>query len=201
MLEYFVGFSHLVGWGLKIYAWVHIAAFVLSWIHADPTNQIVSLVNRVTIPMWNWVSQRVPGVLSPLAPFIALMLVIFSEIALPGIIRSLGAALGGNMEMEAGLKNMVFYLLYGGLYVTANIIWFVFFLSILWFVFTLVNPPMNNPIIRSIMYIIDPLITPLQRILPRARIDLSPLVLAVIAFFLRDIIIRIMTPIQAGIII
>ncbi|NQU65219.1 MAG: YggT family protein, partial [SAR324 cluster bacterium] len=62
-------------------------------------------------------------------------------------------------------------------------------------------PPLNNPIIRSIMFLIDPFLTPLQRILPRARIDLSPLVLALIAFFLREIVSKVMIPLQAGLIV
>jgi uncharacterized protein YggT (Ycf19 family) len=72
---------------------------------------------------------------------------------------------------------------------------------VVWFVFTLVNPPLNNPIIRSIMFLIDPFLTPLQRVLPRARVDLSPLVLALITFFLRQMVGQMMIPIQSGLIV
>ena len=202
MLEQFVVLANIVKWVLLIYTWMHIAAFVLSWINADPGNAIVAFINRWTMPMWNWLSYRLPRPLVPLAPFCALMLVVFAEIALPGIIRSLGAAFGGDIEMEASLKNMVFYLLYGGFFIISNVIWFIFVLSVLWFIFTLVNPPISNPIVRAVMYIVDPLITPSQRILPRARIDLSPIVLAIISFFLRYVLTRfIIPPIQAGLVI
>lgn len=202
MLEQFVVLANIVKWVLLIYTWMHIAAFVLSWINADPGNPIVSFINRWTMPMWNWLSYRLPRLLVPLAPFCALMLVVYAEIAIPGIIRSLGAVIGGNLGMEAGAKNIVFYLLYGGFYIISNVVWFIFLLSVLWFIFTLVNPPITNPIVRSVMYIVDPLITPLQRILPRARIDLSPIVLAGLTFLLRDILTRfIIPPIQAGIVI
>ncbi|MBT4642965.1 MAG: YggT family protein [Deltaproteobacteria bacterium] len=201
MTEYILNLASLTGWVLKIYSWMHIAAFVLSWINADQNNAIVSLINRSTMPLWNWVGQKLPNKFVPFAPIFALMLVIFGEITAPGVIRSLGATVGGTIGVEIALKNIVFYLVYGGLYIISNIIGFVFFLSVVWFVFTLVNPPLNNPIIRSIMFLIDPFITPLQRVLPRAKIDLSPLVLALITFFLREIVGKMMIPIQAGLVV
>ncbi|MBT3227384.1 MAG: YggT family protein [Deltaproteobacteria bacterium] len=201
MTEYILNLASLTGWVLKIYSWMHIAAFVLSWINADQNNAIVSLINRSTMPLWNWVGQKLPNKFVPFAPIFALMLVIFGEITAPGVIRSLGATVGGTIGVEIALKNIVFYLVYGGLYIVSNIIGFIFFLSVVWFVFTLVNPPLNNPIIRSIMFLIDPFITPLQRVLPRAKIDLSPLVLALITFFLREIVGKMMIPIQAGLVV
>lgn len=188
MIEYVYNLASLTEWVLKVYSWMHIAAFLLSWINADPYNAIVSIINRTTMPLWQWVGQRLPNKYVPFAPILALMIVIFGEMTLPGIIRSFGATAEGTIALDAMLKNIAFYLLFGGLYIIANIIGFIFFLSVIWFIFTLVNPPMNNPIIRSIMFLVDPFLTPLQRILPRARIDLSPLVLAVIAFFLRNIV-------------
>ncbi len=196
MLESFVIFATLTGWALKIYFLMHVAAFLLSWINADPNNAFVSIINRSTRPLWDWAEQRLPRQITPLAPFVALMLVSMAVIVVPGIITSQGAILGGNVETQAGLKNMVMYLLYGGLSILSDVVFFILFLAILWFVFTLVNPPLNNPIIRTVWFIIDPLISPLQRILPRASIDLSPLVLAFIAYFLRyQILARLMEPV------
>lgn len=201
MTEYILNLASLTGWVLKIYSWMHIAAFILSWINADQNNAIVSLINRSTMPLWHWVGQKLPGKYASFAPILALMLVLFGEITLPGVIRSLGATVGGVIGFDVAMKNIVFYLVYGLLYIFSNIIGFVFFLAVIWFIFTLVNPPLNNPIIRSIMFLIDPFITPLQRVLPRARIDLSPLVLALITFFLREIVNKVMIPIQAGLVV
>lgn len=201
MIEYIYNLASLTGWVLKIYSWMHIAAFVLSWINADPYNSIVSIINRSTMPLWHWVGQRIPNKYVPFAPILALMLVLFGEITLPGIIRSFGASAAGTIAMDAMLKNIMFYLIFGSLYIVSNIVGFIMILAIIWFIFTLVNPPLNNPIMRSIMFLIDPFITPLQRILPRARIDLSPLVLAVIAFFLQNFIGNLMQPIQAGLLV
>jgi len=201
MLDYFISLATLTGWVLKIYSWVHIATFVLSWIQADPNNHLVSIINRSTLPMWNWVGKKLPRNVAAFAPIVALMLVIFGEITVPGAIRSIGATLDGNIELNDGLLNIVFYVLYGGLYIISNLIGFIFFLAILWFIFTLVNPPLDHPIIRSVLFLVDPLISPLQKILPRAKIDLSPLVLALIAFFLRDALSKVILPIQANLMI
>jgi len=190
MIEYINNLAKLTGWVLEVYYWLHIAAFLLSWINADPYNSIVSFINRSTRPLWQWIGKRVPLKLNPLAPILALMLVKFGQITIPGIIRSFGAALAGAIGVDAMLKNLLFYLLYGGLYIATNVIAFIMLLAIVWFIFTLVNPPMNHPIIRSVMYLIDPFLTPLQRILPRASIDLSPVALAIITFFLNTYISR-----------
>lgn len=196
-----ISFSVLVEWVLKIYSWVHIAAFIMSWINADPNNQIVYWINRPTIPMWNWVRFRLPNTLSAFAPIIALLLVIFGEITLPGVIRSLGAVLVTDMDLNNGLFNIVLYVVFGCLYIVSSIVWFVFILAVLWFIFSLVNPPYNNPIVRAVWFMIDPLITPIQRLLPRTRIDMSPLVLAVLAFAFRALVGRLMLPVQTGFLI
>jgi YggT family protein len=200
-MEQIVSFSVLIEWVLRIYSWVHIAAFIMSWINADPNNQIVYWVNRMTMPVWNWVRYKLPHKLAAFAPVTALLLVIYGEIALPGIIRSFGAVTVGNMALNDGALNIVLYSAFGALYITSSIIWFVFILSVLWFVFTLVNPPLNNPIVRSIWFLIDPLLTPIQRYLPRSRIDFSPLVLALLSLLLRSLVTRLMLPVQTGFLI
>jgi YggT family protein len=200
-MNYIVSFSVLVGWVLKIYSWVHIAAFIMSWINADPNNQIVYWINRLTIPMWNWVRFKLPTNLSAFAPIVALLLVIFGEITLPGVIRSIGAVFISEMALNSGLLNIVLYIAFGCLYIVSSIVWFVFILAVLWFVFSLVNPPYNNPIVRAVWFLVDPLLTPIQRFLPRTRIDLSPLVLAVLALIFRGLVGRLMLPVQAGFLI
>ena len=176
-------------------------AFLLSWIQADLNNPIVVYINRATIPMWNWVGSKLPRNLAAFAPIFALMLIIFGEIVLPGVIRSLGASFTGNLDLNDGLINVALYVLFGGLKITASIFGFILLLAVLWFIFTLVNPPLNNPFIRAIWFLVDPLLSPIQRLLPRARIDLSPLVLAIIALLLQEAISRIMIPVQAGLLI
>jgi uncharacterized protein YggT (Ycf19 family) len=59
-----------------------------------------------------------------------------------------------------------------------NLLLFMVFALLAWFVLTLVNPSVNNPIVRTVFLLVDPVITPLQKVLPRMRVDLSPLVAA-----------------------
>ena len=63
------------------------------------------------------------------------------------------------------------------------LLFFCMFVLIAWFILGLVNPSLNNPLVRIIHVLADPLITPLQRYLPRTRTDWSPLV-GVILFYL-----------------
>jgi uncharacterized protein YggT (Ycf19 family) len=201
MINQVVGLATVAAWLLKIYSWMHIGAFLLSWINADPSNRIVFFIRRTTLPLWNWVGTKLPYRLTAFAPIFALMLVIFAEISVPGAIRSLGAVATGHLPLNDGLINVVFYTIYAALHIMASIIGFIFLLAIIWFVFTLVNPPLNNPIVRAIMVLVDPLISPLQRILPRSRVDLSPLLLALIAFVSRNLLYQAILPLQTSLLI
>ena len=200
-MDQIVSFSILVEWVLRIYSWVHIAAFIMSWINADPNNQIVYWINRLTLPMWNWVRFRIPHSLSAFAPIIALLLVVFGENVIPGVIRSLGAVAVGQLPLDQGLLQVIYYLALGSLIIISSIIWFIFILAVIWFVFTLVNPPLNNPIVRAIWFLVDPLLTPIQKQLPRTKIDFSPLVLAILALVFRTLVNRLMIPVHSGILI
>ena len=182
MGDFFVLLATLSEWAFKIYYWMHIAAIIFSWIRADPHNSVVAFINRNTLPLWNWIHSKVPRMIAPMAPYLALILITFGEFTVPGIIRTLGAINGGNIEMGSGILNMGIYILVGSGRVVDHILVFIMILAVAWFVVTLVNPPLNNPIVQSIMALVDPLITPLQRLLPRSKIDLSPLLLFGIAY-------------------
>ena len=62
--------------------------------------------------------------------------------------------------------------------VLQNFLYFLVILLLVWFVLTLVSPSLNNPIVRTVYVLVDPFITPLQRRLPRMRMDFSPLIAA-----------------------
>ncbi|MDH5559865.1 MAG: YggT family protein [Deltaproteobacteria bacterium] len=201
MLDTVIQAATLVRWILVLYSWMHVIAFLLSWIHADPTNPFVYHINRLTMPLWDWVRYHLPDRVAPLAPYFALMLILFLEIFLPGMIRSLGAVALGEIGVDQGLVNISFYFVIGGLSILENIIWFVFLLAVIWFIMTLVNPPLNHPIVQMVMMVVDPFITPLQRFLPRASIDLSPVVLALLCFVSSRLIGFALVPVQIRLVI
>ena len=200
-MEHLISFAGLVGTGLKLYGWLHVAAFLLTWVNADRSNLIVFYVNRLTRPLWDWVRNHTSPAFSPFAPYLALMLVFFGEIVVPGLIRSFGAIFFDETELVVGMINAIYYVALGTFSILNSVIWFVFLLSIIWFILTLVNPPLNNPIVSSVMYLIEPLLTPLQRLLPRAKIDLAPIALAVISYFISRSIVQMIFSLQSHLII
>ncbi len=151
--------------------------------------------------MWNWVRFRLPQSLTAFAPIFALLIVVFGEITVPGIIRTVGAVMYDAITLNESVFNIGLYLAFGVLNLVGSIIWFIFILAVLWFIFTLVNPPLNNPIVRAIWFLIDPLLTPIQRYMPRTQLDLSPVVLAALAFVFEFLVGRLMVPVQSSLLI
>ena len=60
--------------------------------------------------------------------------------------------------------------------VIQSIIFFFIIILVAWFFLMLVNPALNNPIVRIIHVLAEPLIAPIQRYIPRTSIDFSPLI-------------------------
>ena len=189
-------FSSFVSIALNIYLWVHIAAMLLSWVRADENNLLVQIVNRLTHPLWNWVGFHLPFRFRYISAYGAILVVLFAQIFLPGAIRSIGAGFLQLADIPQTTVSIVVYALFALLMVSYQLIHFILILSVIWFILTLVNPPLNNPIVQTIMLIVDPLITPLQRVLPRTSIDLSPLALAVITYFLGNFLSAFATRLQ-----
>ena len=75
--------------GLFIYKWIIIAAVVITWVSADPHNQIVQWIGRVTRPLWVWCEHQMPVMMSHFSAYAAILVVIFAQIVIPAEIRSL----------------------------------------------------------------------------------------------------------------
>ena len=65
--------------GLFIYKWIIIAAVVMTWVSADPHNQIVRWIGRVTRPLWVWCEQRMPGMMAHFSAYASILVVIFAQ--------------------------------------------------------------------------------------------------------------------------
>ena len=169
---------------LTLYEWIIIIAILISWVHPDPNNPIVIFLNRMTLPLWNYLSSRLSKSLSLFSAYVSLLLVWFLKIFLPGTILSLGSFVeGADTASVFGIK-VVGYFLLGSAFIFQNLLYFLIFLLLIWFFLTLINPSLNNPIVRTLVILVDPIITPFQKRLPRGRIDLSPLVAAGIFFLI-----------------
>jgi len=169
--------------GLFLYKWIIIAAVILTWVSADPHNGIVQWIGRVTRPLWVWCENWMPVMMAHFSAYASILVVIFAQIVLPAEIRSLNLLFHGLTDAQGFLFQSGGHLLQGTTIVLQSLLFFFIFVLIIWFVLTLVNPSLSNPLVRIIHVLADPLITPLQRYLPRTRIDWSPLV-GVLLFYL-----------------
>ena len=182
--------NHFLEWiasvccfGLFIYKWVIIIAIVMTWVSADPHNQIVRFINRITRPLWVWCEHQMPVMLSHFSAYVSILLVIFVQVVIPAEILSLNLLLSGVTDLGGFLSQSGGHILQGSSIVIQSLLYFCIFILIVWFVLGLLNPALNNPIVRVIHFLADPIITPLQRYLPRTRIDWSPVV-GVVLFYL-----------------
>jgi len=176
--------ARITYYALTIYEWVIIIAIVVSWVNPDPNNQIVSFMNRVTLPLWNWLARRLPRSLSMFSAYFSLLLVWFLKIFAPGTLITLGKFLGSTVSISDVPSRIFGFFLLGVGVVLQNFIFFLMLLLLIWFFLTLVNPSVNNPIVRTLVILVDPFITPLQKRLPRMKVDLSPLIMAGVLFIL-----------------
>ena len=179
-LEWLAGASCF---GLFVYKWIIIVAVVLSWVSADPHNQIVQLIGRVTRPLWVWCEQWLPLMMAHFSAYASILVVIFVQIVLPAEIRSLNMFFHEQTDVTGLLLQSGGHLLQGIGIVVQSLLYFCIFVLVIWFVLTLVNPSLSNPLVRIIHVLSDPLITPIQSYLPKTRTDWSPLV-GVLLFYL-----------------
>ncbi len=165
-------------WGLTIYEWIIIAAILVSWVHPDPGNPIVQFLNSMVQPLWNYLSQRLPASIRLFSAYISLLLIWFLKVFLPGVLISFGAFMSGSIGFSPLPRRILGFFLLGFGIVLQNFFYFLMLLLLIWFFLTLVSPSINNPIVRTVFILVDPFITPIQKRLPRTRIDFSPLVAA-----------------------
>ena len=188
--------SHFLEWiagvscfGLFIYKWLIIIAIVMTWVSADPHNQIVKFISRITRPLWVWCENQMPLMLSHFSAYASILLVIFAQVVIPAEIRSLNLLLSGVTDFSSFVSQSGGHILQGSSIVIQSLLYFCIFILIAWFVLGLLNPALNNPIVRVIHFLADPIITPLQRYLPRTRIDWSPVVGVVLFYLLSSVIV------------
>ena len=178
----------LIYWALTLYEWIIILAILVSWVNPDPSNTLVRFLNRMTMPLWNWLGQYLPGPLRLFSAYMSLLLVWFLRIFLPGCFTALAAYMADQIGAGDLPVRFAGYFILGAGVVTKNMLFFIMVLMLVWFFMTLLNPSVNNPIVRTVYFLVDPFITPVQKRIPRGRIDISPLIVAG-AFLLVNILV------------
>lgn len=180
--EAFSFLAILTEWGLRIYQWVVILAILVTWVTPDPRNPVVQFLNGLTAPLFKWLAGVLPSALQMFNAYCALLLIWFLEIFLPGVLRSLAAYSDGAVTLSQLPTITTGFFLLGVGVVVRSMFYFFILLLLIWFFLTLISPSVNNPIVRTIYFLVDPLITPIQKRMPRQRFDMSPLLAA--GFFL-----------------
>ncbi len=76
---------------LEIYMWVIIIRALVSWVNPDPYNPIVQFLQRVTDPVLYQIRKRLGmgGMGFDFSPIIAILLIMFLQIAVVGSLRDL----------------------------------------------------------------------------------------------------------------
>ena len=175
--------------GLFVYKWIIIIAIVMTWVSPDPHNPIVKFINRITRPMWVWCEHKMPVMMAHFSAYASIMVVIFAQVFLPAEIRSVNLFLHGVTDSEGLILQSSGHILQGASIVVQSVLYFFIFVLVVWFVLGLLNPSLINPIVRVIHVLSDPIITPLQRYLPRTRTDFSPIVGIFLFYLISSLII------------
>ena len=81
---------------LTLYMWVIIIRALISWVNPDPYNPIVQFLHRITEPVLKPLRKLVPSwrVGIDLSPLIAILIILFIEIAVVTTLYRIGRALG-----------------------------------------------------------------------------------------------------------
>ena len=86
----------ILGWVLKLYSIVVLAAVIIQWISADPFNPIVQTLRALTEPVFAWLRRRLPflvvGALD-LSPVAVLLAITFLQIAVVQSLYQIAAQL------------------------------------------------------------------------------------------------------------
>ncbi|MCZ6556548.1 MAG: YggT family protein [SAR324 cluster bacterium] len=190
--------AEVTRWALTIYEWIIIIAILVSWVNPDPRNPIVQFLNNMTYPLWNYLGRQLPAGLKLFAAYFSLLLVWFLKVFLPGTLLTLGAWSGAAIGFDAVPMRIFGFFLLGLGIVLQNLLFFLMLLLLVWFFLTLISPSVNSPIVRTVFVLVDPFITPIQKWLPRTKVDFSPLVAAGIFLVLKMVVVAQLIVFSAG---
>lgn len=189
MDNFFFTLAKLSYYGLNLYEWILIIAILVTWVNPDQNNPLIRFLNKMTRPLWDWLANRLPLSLKHFSAYFSLLLVWFLMIFAPGVFQTLGQSAAGEIAASSVPLRVIGFFLLGAGVVLRSLFFFIILLLLVWFFLTLVNPAINNPIVRVLFTLVDPFITPVQKWLPRSRIDFSPLVMAGVLILLNILLV------------
>jgi len=92
--RFLFGLATVLSMALTAYMWIIIVRALLSWVNPDPYNPIVQFLYRATEPVLGRIRRKLPHMGGfDISPIIAIMVVIFLQAFLVGVIRDFAAKL------------------------------------------------------------------------------------------------------------
>ncbi len=92
--NFMLGLATVVDYLLWIYMWIIVARALISWVNPDPWNPIVQFLQKATEPVLQPIRSRLGWRMGlDLSPIIAILIIIFLQVALVQTLRDLAVTL------------------------------------------------------------------------------------------------------------
>lgn len=162
----------------SLYISLVLLRFLFQLVRADYYNPISKAIVKLTNPLLLPLRKIIPGlfgwdIASLLLAFILQILLLMVLWLISGL----------------GIQSVITYLLVGGLMLFVNLTSIYFFAMLIVVIASWVAPQNYNPAIQLLQQILNPLLRPIQRIIPPVSgLDFSPMVFLLLLYIIRSIV-------------
>jgi len=181
--------------GLNIYLWCIIIRVIISWLSPDPYHPAVQFLYRITDPVFDRVHRLIPLQFGGIdfSPIIIIVLINFIDKLTLNIIDGISSSLMGYQAFHG--THVVSYLIVAIAEITDSILWILIILFIIRAILSFINPDPYNPIVQFIYRATEPSLNFFRSRLPLTYedYDLSPLLVVIILFLLKNIIFTVLS--------
>jgi len=177
----------IINFALIVYVWIIIVRALISWVHPDPNNPFIIFLNRVTEPVLTLARRITPSTgRIDLSPVVAIFVLIFIRVFLVGTLL-LWADFG--VDFQAIFILGIF--IYSVMTLLRMLIHFLIILIVIWAIISWVSPNPYNPIVLAIFAVVDPILRPIQRIIPPVGgFDITPIISVLILLAVNFTVVR-----------
>lgn len=172
---------------LIVYVWIIIIRALISWVNPDPNNPFILFLNRVTDPVLSLARRITPNAgRIDLSPIVAIFAIIFIRVFLVGTLL-LWADYGPDFQPVFILGVFVFSVTT----LLSMLIRFLIIIIVIWAIISWVNPNPYNPIVLALFAVVDPILRPIQRIIPPVGgFDITPIIAVLVLLAVNFAVIR-----------
>jgi YggT family protein len=172
---------------LIVYVWIIIIRALISWVHPDPNNPFIIFLNRITDPVLGLARRITPSTgRIDLSPLVAILVLIFIRMFLVGTLL-LWADYGAGFQAIFILGIFIFSVTT----LLRMLIHFLIIIIVIWAIISWVSPNPYNPIVLAIFAVVDPILRPLQKIIPPVGgFDITPIIAVLILLVVNYTVVR-----------